>query len=229
MTNPERPRIRTYRVEAAFETPPATTAGEIRDALQSTFFQHDHFTMRHAEVGEAQDNPGITPTWARIDAPADMPWDDVYGQLRELYRSIRYPLDERSILIRERPDDIDDIIAAYQYSRSSDEADPTPGADKPALHTLNFWWCSAPPEGQTRESSPTAGEFLAEVRSLGALQVPAVGDTVSLFERRLNVIARAFSYRYGDAFEPEEGDDDTSMEVAIDIYVEQPLTQSFIY
>lgn len=227
MTDPDRPRIRTYRVEAAFETSPATAAGEIRDALGATFFQHEHFNLRQSVVDEAQDDPGITPTWARIDAPADMPWDDVYSQLRELYRSVRYPLDERSILIRERPDDIDDIIDAYQFHRGNDEADTSPRADKPVPHTLTFWWCSALPEGQTRESAPTGGTFLAEMRSLGALQVPAVGDTVLLFQRPVKVIARTFSYAFSDPFEPEEGDDDIYSRVSIDVYVEQPLTQVF--
>lgn len=224
-------KIRTYRVEAAFEAPPATTKEEMSGALESTFFQNERFSMRGIEVDEERQDPDLMQTWARIDAPADMPWEELNRSLRELYRDAHYPhidravhyrLVEPAIRIYERPDDIDDIIEAYHHQGGGETNAPS-GADQPTPHRLAFWWCPALLDGQTRTAAPTAGTFLAEFTSLGAHQVPAVGDTVTLFARHVNVIAR--TYRYGFSGPDERGD--AHPETCVDIYVEQPLTQPF--
>ncbi|WP_030569789.1 hypothetical protein [Streptomyces aureocirculatus] len=222
-------QLRTYRVWAAFEAPQDAAATEITNVLQDAFVGHEHFTMRIVQIAEPEedDPPTTVCTWARIDAPASMTWDDIRSPLRELYRSLRHPLVEQSMVIRERPDDVDDIITARELRRGSpdDENKDEPGRDEPALHTLTFYWVSTPAEGQTRESAPKGGTYLATFQARGALEVPAVGDTVTLFSQRVQVIARSFDYEYSDAYVASDGP--VCTEGKITVYVETPLPKPF--
>ncbi|KUF17379.1 hypothetical protein [Streptomyces silvensis] len=224
-------QLRTYRVWAAFEVPQGTDDTEVIHLLRDAFFGNERFTMRIAQIAEPEegDPPTTVRTWARIDIPAHMTWHDIRSPLRELYQSLRYPYHEQSLVFREQPDDVDDIITARELRRGhpEDQSWEEPGRDQPAPHTLSFWWVSAPAEGQRRESAPKEGTYLARFQSRGALVIPAVGDTVHLFSQRVQVIARSIGYEYSDAYEytgtDEDSDRPVCTEVHIDVYVETPL------
>ncbi|GGU40349.1 hypothetical protein [Streptomyces violascens] len=230
-------QLRTYRVCAAFEVPRGVADAEVRGTIQYSVLGHELFNMRSLTVEEpwdeepweaSDDELTIAHTWARIDAPASMSRGGLRQALKELYQGFKYPLVERSMTIEERPDTVDAIIDAREFRRGGDEEGAEPGADQAALHTVRFWWCSTPAEGEARTSAPKEGTFLAKFHSRGAIALPAVGDTVSLFAHRVKVIGRTLGYEYSDAYEySDEHEDHDRTEVNIDIYVELPLVRPF--
>jgi hypothetical protein len=211
----------TYKVLARIDAPAGMPAEKIQREVMSYLFDHPSVRVRLLKVDtwvdEQPDNLANGSeaylATATIDTRSDLPWEDLHRILGELIGDIEQPLAAQVLRIDERPDEIDQIISAYQ-SHADDMVDTHfdgTGPREPE-QTVSFWWYKLPAD-QSEVPVTSGGTFLAKLQ--GAVHVPTPGEKVRLFGTPLRVTDRHTAY---SAFIDEDGTRRT--EVRVDVYVD---------